>query len=392
MGSVEATMTNDLTRRQLLLLGTAGSVGGAAWYVIGHTIPEHVAYDSEPSTPVTPNESAIPDRSTYDDIDVRGAVYIPSRAFNLYQMWQQYDPAVVERDLSYARQVNLNAVRTWLCYEAWLEDPEAHEAALDHFLQAADDRGISVLIGLFDAIGIEPTPSRLTDTDPKTAIGLSSPSSIVLFNREKWDEPRGFVDWFMERYRDDDRLLGIEVMNEPGWESSKYEFAAEMFERVAAKRGSVPLTVGATSLVNNADYIDWGSDILQFHYNFASNPGMFRTMLERVSYMHDAVESPIWLTEWQRARASPKKPSEQTPKYASLAPLIHEFGYGNFFWSLMVKPAWVEPQRSYGVVNGLFHEDGAVWSMEDAHSIQAMSGTADFEGEERKRIPEWGQV
>lgn len=31
-------------------------------------------------------------------VDIRGAIYIPTRAYNIYQMWHFYDPEVVERD------------------------------------------------------------------------------------------------------------------------------------------------------------------------------------------------------------------------------------------------------------------------------------------------------
>ncbi|MFC6992394.1 glycoside hydrolase [Haladaptatus sp. GCM10025707] len=385
-------MAPDISRRQVLLAGAVSGVAGTAWY---GTVRHRDTYSTEAEPLSTDKSRERPgNRRNPDPVDVRGAVYIPSRAFNLYQMWDRYDPEVIERDLSYAKRVNLNAVRTWLCYEVWKDDPEGHEEALDHFLAAAADRDISVLLGLFDAIGAEPKPSRLEDTDPRTAIGLSSPSSIVLLNREKWDETRRFVRWFMDRYRDDERLLGIELMNEPGWESIRKSFAEAMFATAADHRGTVPLTVGSTSLGKNAEYAAWGSEILQFHYNFASDRQTFRTMLDRVAVLHDAMDSPIWLTEWQRTRrgrgfTSAPKPSERTPDYASLAPLVHETGFGNFFWSLMVKPAWIQPQRSNGVVNGLFHEDGAVWSLDDARAIQAMSGTSDFEGEERKRLPAW---
>ncbi|EJN57702.1 hypothetical protein HSB1_40630 [Halogranum salarium B-1] len=332
-----------------------------------------------------------------DVVDVRGAIYIPSRAYNLYQMWQHYEPAVIERDLTYATRINLNAVRTWLSYEAWRENPRGHERALDHFLQTAADRDISVLLGLFDGVGRSPTPKRLADTNPKSATGLSSPPKRVLENRQLWDRPRQFVHWFMERYRDDDRLLGIEVMNEPGWKVSKKVFAREMFRTLRERRGTVPLTVGSTSIANNAEYRRWGNEIAQFHYNFVKDRATYRTMLSRVRLCRDALDMPVWLTEWQRTRdgrgfTAEPKPGEKTPDYASLAPTIQEAGVGNFFWSLMVKPAWVQPQRKNGVISGVFHEDGSVWSVEDARAIKAMSGDASFDGEERPEWPEWAKA
>lgn len=385
-------MSHDLTRRRLLRAGVAGGVASVA----GCATRRSDAGSSGAWPPIDWSPQA-DDVAADPPVDVRGAIYVPSRAFNLYQMWQYYDPAVVERDLTYATRVNLNAIRTWLCYEVWEQDPEAHERALEHFLDTAADRGLSVLLGLFDGVGGNPLWWKLERTDPRTATGLSSPAREVLADPEQWDGPRRFVDWFMDAHRDDDRLLAIELMNEPGWEPRKTAFARSMFAMAADRRGSVPLTVGATSLANSAEYAQWGSDVHQFHYNFVRDEATFQAMLDRLALLREALDAPVWLTEWQRVRdgrgfTAEPKPGEKTPNYASLAPLVHESGFGSFFWSLMVKPAWVQPQRRNGVVNGLFHEDGAVWSLEDARAIEAMSGSTSFEAEERKRVPGWARV
>jgi hypothetical protein len=42
---------------------------------------------------------------------------------------------------------------------------------------------------------------------------------------------------------------------------------------------------------------------------------------------------------------------------------------GSFFWSLMVKRAYLKGQRANGTVNGLFWPDGAVASLKDAQAI-----------------------
>ncbi|WP_410767333.1 glycoside hydrolase [Haloferax sp. DFSO60] len=385
-------MTSDVTRRRLLQLGAVGGVAGiAGWSRYNHAGSSLDSWLSESGESIL---SGAAFDSSADPLDVRGVIYIPSRAFNFYQMWEYYDPIVVERDLSYATRVNLNAVRTWLSYESWEKDPEAYEVALDHFLEAAEDRDLSVLLCLFDAVGVGPTPERLENTDPKTATGLSSPARHILVSPEKWDGPRAFVHWFMDNYRDDDRLLAIEVMNEPGWNEDKKAFAQSMFETLVERRGDIPLTVGSTSLANNAEYGDWGNEILQFHYNFVSDQQTFQAMLDRVRIAQVALDAPIWLTEWQRVRqgrgfTAEPKPEEKGPNYASLAPLIHNAGVGNFFWSLMVKPAWVQPQRKNGVISGLFHEDGSVWSLTDAEAIMAMSGDVSLDFQERQEYPEW---
>lgn len=327
-------------------------------------------------------------------VDVRGAIYLPARAFNTYQMWRDYDRKIIERDLGYAASINLNAIRMWLCYEYWLEDPEAHGKALEHFLTTAEENGIRVLLGVFDGVGREPTEKNLTNTDPVDAVGTYSPSMEIVRDSRQWGRPREFVRWVMDKYRDDDRLLSIEIMNEPGW-TIQQGFARGMFKTLREERGDVPLTVGSTSLANNSEYMDWGIDTMQFHYNFASNPANIKDVLRQANTIKEASSMPVWFAEWQRIRSgrdfgSPVQGDEWQPNYSSMAPLIHRAGMGNFFWTLMVQPAYTVSQRKEGVLVGLFHEDGAVWDLDDARTIKAMSGDSSVDHlEERKKWPEW---
>jgi len=333
-------------------------------------------------------------RSHDPPVGIRGALYLPSRAYNTYQMWHGYDRSVIERDLEYATRLDLNAIRTWLSYEHWQKAPEEHAAAITHFLAAAEERGIEVLFGLFEGVGVDATPDRLTDRNPRSARAIRSPSLSIARNPEQWNEPKEFVHWFMDRHRSDDRLLGIEVMNEPGWLGAQKAFAHGMFEVMNGEAGSVPLTVGSTSLANDADYADWGSEIHQLHYNFPNNAGIYRRLLAEAEDVSRTTGKPTWLTEWQRTRsgsgfAAPIAGEEWQPNYETLAPTIRKAGTGNFFWSLMVKPAYVLVQRRKGVLSGVFHEDGAVWDLGDARALKAMSGDRTFEARERKEWPEW---
>ena len=319
---------------------------------------------------------------------------MPARAFNRYQMWKDYDRAVIERDLGYADRLNLNAIRTWMSYTYWLEDPEGHEERLEHFLDAAADRDMRVVLGLHDSIGHEPTYENLVDDDPLTAVHTFSPATRTMRNERLWSKPREYIRWFMQRYRSDSRLLAIELTNEPGWSQQDVDFMAKMAETLTAYRGDIPLTVGATSLTNNTTYLDWGMDILQFHYNFAQTPAQYRRALRQANNIASGMRAPVWLSEWQRIRQGDGffanvSQEESVPDYSSLADPIRRSGIGNFFWSLMVKPAYSVRLRRMGVVNGLFHEDGAVWSRDDARAIKSMSGESTFEGRERSEYPDW---
>lgn len=327
-------------------------------------------------------------------VDVRGAIYIPARAFNRYQMWRDYDPAEIERDLGYAARLNLNTIRTWLSYEYWIQDREAHAEHLEHLLETADAYGIRVLLGLFDSVGRAPTFENLLNDELLAAVQTFSPSGRTMAEEHLWETPQEFIRWFMKKYRDDERLLAIELTNEPGWDRQDIKFMREMAKTMTWYRGEIPLTVGSTSLANCTEYLDWGMDIVQFHYNFARTPKLYRRVLRQANHVQAKLGKPVWLSEWQRLRPGEKFAADvdrkaAIPDYSSLAPLIHSSGVGNFFWSLMLKPAYTLAVRKNGVINGLFHEDGAVWSLDDAQAIKAMSGDASFDGRERREYPDW---
>jgi hypothetical protein len=388
-------MSRRVGRRKFLALSAGAGVGAVSSVSKSSGVVGGGSGRNRPENRRRTDLNLPPD--TDAPVDVRGAIYIPTRAFNRYQMWRDYDPAIIERDMGYAASVDLNAIRTWLSYEYWLQNPQRHEEAVDHFLTTAERNGIRVLLGLFDSVGREPTFENLMNDDPLTAVQAFSPSTRTMANDDLWDNPRDFIVWFMEKYRNDERLLAIELTNEPGWNNKDLQFFKELSKTFTLYRGEIPLTVGSTSLVNNVDYLDWGMDILQFHYNFARTPSLYERVLRQANHVSSKLDTPVWLSEWQRIRPGQKFFADvaeqfEVPNYASLAPTIRESGVGNFFWSLMVKPAFSLYMREKGVLNGLFHEDGAVWSLADARSIKSMSGDPEYEGTERKEYPDWAKI
>ncbi len=319
---------------------------------------------------------------------IRGAVYIPARDYNAPQLWKNYDGAEVRRDIGYARRVGLNALRLWASYEFWLAEPDALGRRFDDLLAAAGEGGIGVLVSLFENCGVLPTDENLWTTDPQRAFCIRSPHpDEVVRTPSEWGRPAEFVGWFMDRYRDDGRLIGIELMNEPGTrEDGAMPFARRMLETATAVRGNVPLTVGCSTLENSRFYAALGVDVLQFHHNFPASEEDLRGQIEAALRLRKEMGRPIWLTEVQRIRSvsgwgDERPPREDLgPDLASLMPVVREYGLPWFFWSLMVKPAYLPAQRAKGTVNGLFHEDGAVWSLADA---RAVAGDTDLVLEER---------
>ena len=326
----------------------------------------------------------------------RGAIYLPARSYNAYQTWRDYDPQIARRDAQFAASLGLNAFRLWLSFEFWRENRERLQQSFDDLLAACAARGIRVMPALFEGVGVEPAAANLADTNPFEASAVLSPSSEIVRDRKRWGGPRDYVDWFMDHFRNDQRLAAIEVQNEP--HTLKREiFARAMIEQAAARRGSVPLTLGGITLKQSLMFLDAGLDVLQTHMNFPPSAEYARKFIESQTVdAEKVVRRPVWLTEWQRIRPSgtgwgskPLVGNEWQPDYASLAPIVRSYAIGNFFWSLMLKPAYLLAQRQKGTLSGIFHEDGAVWSLADA---RAVSGNKNFEAEERQSWPEWAKM
>lgn len=324
---------------------------------------------------------------------IRGAIYIPAKPYNAYQMWKYYDPAVIERDLGYAKQLNLNALRIWYSYEYWLEDQEDIARKYEHFLQTADALGLRVVPSLFEKCGIAPTPEALEDTNPLTALCVFSPAEEIYHNPDRYTETAAYITWFMNGFGDDGRQLAIEVFNEPQGKD-RLHFAREMLKTAAEKKQNVPLTIGCIDLEHAVYFLDLGLDVLQHHENFPQTVKELEQRLQQLKETSELLKKPVWLSEWQRIRPTATGfgdkqigPDEWKPEYKSYAPVLEKYPeIGTFFWSLMVKAAYLPNQRKKATLNGVFHEDGAVWDLADA---RAVSGNPDFQAAERKEWPEW---
>jgi len=339
---------------------------------------------------------------------VKGAIYISAKAWNIYQMWRDYKEEETERDLNYAKSISLNALRIWLSYEYWLEDSESAFLKFDHLLDASMGKGIKIVPSLFEGNGPDPTPEQLQDTSIETAVCVASPSREIILDESLWNGPKEFVEAFMKRYANDHRLLAIELFNEPenlgiAEKSIDYDrffllrskcmhFTRQIAALANEMRGDIPLTVGCGPIALNGAYEDLGIDVWQLHHNFPKSEEELKSTLEEAKLLQEVMKKPVWISEWQRIRTNTGWQGEKMlsdmlmPGLATAASLIEDSGIGSFFWSLMLKPAYLPGQRKAKTLNGVFHEDGAVYSLKDA---RAVSGDKNFTCEERADWPEW---
>lgn len=232
---------------------------------------------------------------------------------------------------------------------------------------------------LFESIGDEPTPANLRNLDMDTSFAVHSPSLDQVIGPRNWSgyfgSPRHFTTRVSEFLRGRGGVAALEIMNEPGLPSEAPNRHDSVVDMLRAARDTDPgllLTMGSRKASHNAPYTDPPLDIYQYHDNLPVSADAFLDRAEEARDMADAVDVPMWCTEWQRVRAEP--PSRWQPFYQNLAPVVNDALAdgtldGAFFWGLMLKPAYIEGVRLRGRYNGVVHEDGSVFSLADAEAI-----------------------
>ncbi len=99
--------------------------------------------------PLTPKATALVrranSRTPADTSTIRGANYCYAEFGGHAGMWNNYSPAITERDLTYAQRLGINQIRCFVNYQAYANDPNAFGKNLIHLLRAADERGIGVM-------------------------------------------------------------------------------------------------------------------------------------------------------------------------------------------------------------------------------------------------------
>lgn len=322
---------------------------------------------------------------------IKGAVYFPSRAYNAYQTWLYFDEAEVARDFGYAQSIGLNALRIFTSYEFWQEKPEVFWAKFEALLNRAAEKDILVLPILFENCGREPSRENMLDRNPYTAACVQSPGRKITGNPELWEKPAAYTSEFMRRYADDERLIAIETMNEPHEETGDVSFAQFITQIAFGLKKRVPLSIGCISLHHNLYFAQW-LGVYQFHDNFPSELNKFKKELQDAASLQKLAGKQVWISEWQRLRESGPgwdqkeiPEGDKVPMLSSLAEAVYASGLGSFFWSLMVKPAYLPAQRINGTINGLFHEDGSVYSAVDYLAVSGKENAP----EERTALPSW---
>ncbi len=140
-------------------------------------------------------------------------------------MWQAetFDLVTIERELGWAKNLGMNVARVYLHNLLWEQDSDRFCERIDRYLSIANSHGMKTLFVIFDdcwnaefALGPQPAPQPGVHNSG----WVQSPGSRVVNDPLAWAGLEDYLTGLLQRYRQDERILGWDLYNEPGNGSS----------------------------------------------------------------------------------------------------------------------------------------------------------------------------
>ncbi len=258
-----------------------------------------------------------------------GANFIPSNAINQIEMWSSntFSPDVIDRELGWAAKLGFNNMRVFLSDVVWEHEGEKFFKNVDKYLEIADKYGIKTLFVIFDscwnpesAYGKQPEPKLCRHNSG----WVKSPSAKIIKDKSKWGKLEEYVKAVVTRYKDDPRVWGWDVYNEPGnvgytvidgnenGDIALFKGTRELLEKtfqwVRDSNPSQPITSGTYSSDDGVvgktfnNFQREQSDIISFHdYN---NPKALKSHIKRLRKYN----RPLLCTEYMARPSSTFNP------------------------------------------------------------------------------------
>jgi hypothetical protein len=246
------------------------------------------------------------------------------------------DQAVLERDLGYAKRVNLNSTRIWLSYQGYEKDPQGYIERIRNYIRTSKRMGFSTMPIFWNGNNLNPDTLK-----PEF-------------------RPRGdaYVKAIVEAIKDEPGLLMWDIMNEPltneyyekavGEEKQQREAEITSFIRynlsyVKKLDGVNATTVGynySYQLEPTADLVD----VLSFH-EYTPLRSTIEASYRTAEDVSKKFGKPMLNTETACiARANP---------YDVVLQISEEHKTGWYLFNLIIQGYW-------GEVHGLFYPDGTI--------------------------------
>ncbi len=298
---------------------------------------------------------------------VKGAVFVPTNAVNEAQQWDEYDPAINDRELHYASVYGVNCVRAYLHYYVYLKKKDALLHNIEDFLTRANKYGIKVEFVFFDDCWNQP-PRELLNSDykyPAPLPGVHNSQWLVSPGedaRKNYDQHlpklKAYVQDIVDAHKDDQRVAFWETYNEPNKSPQTIRLERDALNWIHETGSKIPVTATGSGFSG-----DPFSDFKSWHMY-----GDYKAIAS-----HDEHELN---TECMNRRGQ-TVPGIVEHFAGKSGFEIWEFGIGRdncrFSWEENRKtPRKDEPRTPF---HGMVYADGHPWSVED---VKAFSGPQAF--------------
>jgi hypothetical protein len=250
---------------------------------------------------------------------IRGFNYESAPTIGHNEMWLQYSSAETARDMDYAKRLNLNQVRVFLGYSAYLTNKPAFRSNLVDFIRVCREHGIGVMATL-------QYPRAWATNEDLWPLAKEYAADLVdTIGNGK--EP-GLTFW--------------DVHNEPGF--PRIQFARHMAGVFRELDKVTPITIGSTTEgemeATGGDLVD----VLCFH-DYSTTRHQIDEHIERAKQYAAKQGKPVMNTEIGCiARSNP---------YDVTLEEYEKSGMGWYIWELMITKQW-------GTVHGVLYADGTV--------------------------------
>jgi cellulase (glycosyl hydrolase family 5) len=326
-----------------------------------------------------------------------GSNYISSTAINELEMWQPdtFDLPTIDRELGWAQALGMNTMRVFLHNLLWQQDSQGFLHRMDQFLEVADQHHIRIMFVLLDSVW-DPHPHLGKQPAPKPHVHnsgwMQAPGADLLKDQSRWDtELKPYIIGVLGRFRDDERVLMWDLMNEPDNDNPAYKatelpdkgvralrLLREEWEWARSIKPSQPLTSGVwkgdwssdPSLGEMERFQLQNSDVITFH---SYDPPV--QMQRRIDSLR-RYNRPVVCTEYMaRPRGS---------TFASILPLLKKEHVGAYNWGFVngksqtIYPwdSWEQPYSAEPAVwfHDIFRADGVPYDAKETELIRQLTG------------------
>ena len=201
---------------------------------------------------------------------VRGFNYQPSYGATGLEIWRNFKPDIVEKELGLGKKYfpGMNTVRAWLSFDAFVADHVSFEEAFEQYLTIADRHGIRVVPTLFNNWHSIPDFGGVAEEIVRAWFKGRSLAGAA--------EPRIFLS-YLERivaeHAEDQRVLIWDLCNEPfnsGAPDLFLEWLTYLYRLCKTLGATQPIGISDGATVEEVQAVEAISDVLLPHLYFAA--------------------------------------------------------------------------------------------------------------------------